>query len=200
MKNENQIVNLLADQLKERYKKIHIRKFPSNSSKVRNYLKNKLGYIPFLRPEIDMIFFEKSGLINAVEVKYFKNFDKKTPFYKGIDQALSLLRYGFDNVALWHFFSKDIPLTTINEYGPETWHFVRNSLKLNLDFSYFHINEKQEGIKFEVLQYKSRKSGFYLKSTIDDPSFNIRFKYGNPLRINGDSFTLTMREALLKYL
>ena len=200
IKNENEIVDLLHKQLNTKYSKIHVRKYPSNSKRVTNFLTSKLSYIPFLRPEIDMIFIEKSGHINAVEIKYFKNIDNKTPFYIGIDQALSLYRYGFDNVALWHFFSDKISINDINKYGSETWYFIRNSLQLRLNFSYFHIKLVNNQVKFPVLQYINRKNGFYLGCNIDDDIFQISFRYGNPLLLSGDKFTLIMREALLEYL
>ena len=197
--NEHKIVQILKDQLKKKYIKILIRKYPSNSSKIKNSLLTHFGYIPSLRPEIDMIFLEGSGRLNAAEVKFFKKKDTnfKIPFYKGIDQALSLYRYGFDNVALWHFFDSDIDMAQMNKYGAEAWHFIRSSLQLRLNFSYFKITKENAVPKFQVMQYINKHQGFSLKKFVDDPQFVIVWRYGNPLLLAGDKFTLNIRQSLV---
>ena len=123
----------------------------------------------------------------------------KVAFYKGIDQALALYKYGFDNVALWHFFSSNIELNEINNFGPETWFFIRNSLRLPLNFSYFLIQSNNNNNKFRVLQYTDRNKGFSLEKNIDDTDFPIIFKYGNPLILSGDEHTLKIRKVLYEY-
>lgn len=198
--SENKIGELLRLQLKDRYSKILLRKYPSNSPRIKKFLSEQLGYVPFLRPEIDMVFAEKSGQLNAAELKFFKrtDFGYRMPFYKGIDQALSLFRYGFDNAALWHFFSPDISLDDINKYGAETWFFIRNSLQLRLNFTYFRIVEADTGPRFRVMQYLERNKGFSLGKFVDDPDFWIAWRYGNPLVLAGDLITLKIREALVR--
>ena len=177
---ENEITSLLKEQLKPKYYKILIRKYPSNSSRIKNMLIQSHGILPSLRPEIDMIFFEKGGMFNAVEIKFFKKneMNEKVAFYKGIDQALALYKYEFDNVGLWHFFSSNITVEEINKFGAETWYFIRNSLKLSLNFSYFKIEEENEDIKFSVLQYINRRSGFNLGCKIDDNNLKSHLDMG----------------------
>lgn len=95
----------LSGKLTHKFDKIYIHKKPSASEHFRNYLKDQLGHIPILQPELDMVFRENSGDLNAVEVKSFapSEFGYRMCFYEGIGQALALHRYGFDHVALWHF-------------------------------------------------------------------------------------------------
>ncbi|MBM4288792.1 MAG: hypothetical protein FJ135_11745 [Deltaproteobacteria bacterium] len=198
--NEKQVVDLLKAQLNNKFWKILTRKYPSNSPKIREFLSSSLPYLPSLRPEIDMIFLGHSGQFNAVEVKFFKasEVDYRMVFYRGMDQALALFRYGFDNIALWHFFASDIPIDEINKYGAEAWFLIRDSLQLALNFSYFRVVEEVTGPRFQVLQYVNRYTGFSLGKFIDDPDFIISWRYGNPLILGGDYFTMKVREALFR--
>jgi hypothetical protein len=146
-------------------------------------LERQLGYMPILQPDIDMIFREKSGKLNAVEVKSFtaSEFGKNMGFYKGIGQALALHRYGFDHVALWHFISDDIPLEAINKYGAETWSFIQNDMRLPLDFTYIKITDINHDYIFQVMQYTNRQTGIKLMP-IDNPQFSIEWRNDNPIK------------------
>jgi len=61
---------------------------------------------PPLQPEIDIILLdcqsEARPRLRAVEIKYFERAGERVSqsFYKGIEQSLALLQWGFDNVAL----------------------------------------------------------------------------------------------------
>jgi hypothetical protein len=199
--NERNIVQTLMGQLENKYVRILAGKYPSNSARIKSFLSKQFSYLPSLRPEIDMLFVDRSGQVNAAEVKFFKKTEMsfKMPFYKGIDQALSLYRYGFDNVALWHFFAPDILMDEINSYGAEAWYFIRNSSQLKLNFSYFKIIDETTALKFQVMQYRDRHRGFSLGKFVDDPQFLIVWRYGNPLLLTGDQFTLKIREALIEF-
>jgi hypothetical protein len=119
----------------------------------------------------------------AVEAKLFKGeaLTYSTPFYEGIGQSVALHRYGFDHVALWFLFSDGADASAFNRYGAEAWSFVRNDLCLPLDFSYLSVKRIDSKYHFQVMQYTGRQDGVQLLP-INDPRFNITWKYSNPIR------------------
>jgi hypothetical protein len=181
--HERTLVKKLREKLAYKFDKIYIHKKPSASEPFRNYVRDQLGYIPILQPELDMVFRENSGELNAVEVKSFtpSEFGYGMCFYEGIGQALALQRYGFDHVALWHFISDGILKEVINRYGPETWSFIRKDLCMPLDFSYICIGTVNDVSRFHVMQYSARQNGFELLE-IDNPRFQIRWRHPNPIK------------------
>ena len=181
--HESNLVKKLRDKLMDKFENIYIHRRPSNSPRLRERLERQLGYVPILQPDLDMIFRETSGKLNAVEVKSFTaaEFGKNMSFYKGIGQALALHRYGFDHVALWHFISDDIPSDAINKYGAETWSFIRNDMRLPLDFTYIKVNGINEDYTFSVMQYTDRQTGIKLLP-IDNPQFHIVWRNPNPIK------------------
>ncbi|MBD3350439.1 MAG: hypothetical protein GF364_03030 [Candidatus Lokiarchaeota archaeon] len=197
---ERDLVILLKKQLDYKFKSIFIHKNPTKSDKAKRFLLEELGYIPSLQPEIDMIFVANNESVNAIEVKLIKSNDVKprARYYKGFDQSIALYRYGFDNVGLWHIFTSDISIDTINKFGAQTWYFIRNVLKLPLDFSYYRLIKQREKIKFQVLQYTEENKGFVLSKTLDDPEFEIEWRYGNP--ILNDPMVRVLRESLNSYI
>ena len=192
---EDKLVKILAQKISFKYKNIYTNRKPSSSIKVKNYLKNKLGYIPILQPEIDIILETQNNELFAVEVKLFKTEDinYKLPFYNGLGQALALYRYGFDKVALFHFFLDDKSLNKINKYGPEIWAFIRNDTCIPLDYSYIWVENKSIDYDFHVMQYTGRQNGHKLLK-INDANFNITFKHVNPIR--NKPIQRTIRECL----
>jgi hypothetical protein len=183
-KLENILVKELANKISYKYSNIHTNRKPSASSKVRNYLYRKLNYIPLLQPEIDIIIESNNNELYGIEVKLFKtdsvNFN--LPFYHGLGQSVALYRYGFDRVALFQLFIGQKPPNNMNIYGPEIWAFIRNDLKIPLDYSYIWVEELSDARhNFHVMQYINRQDGIKLRK-IDDPNFNITFKYKNPIK------------------
>ena len=180
---ERQLVEKLSQKLRYKFERIEIHRKPSASPKVKNYLRNELGYIPILQPELDMIFWDRAGRFSAVEVKAFNPVeDNRThPFYEGIGQALALHRFGFDHVALWFMFL-DVDINRMNQYGAEAWTFAQRDLKLPLDFTYFRVIKKSDDdFEFRPLRLTSRQSGVELIE-INDPDFPIHFVYKNPMK------------------
>ena len=180
---ERQLVQRLSDKLEYKFARIETHRKPSVSPRVREFLQNKLGYVPVLQPELDMVLWEKSGGLAAVEVKAFNaSANKKMhPFYEGIGQALALHRLGFDHAALWFLFF-DVDLEVVNRYGAEAWIFAQIDLKLPLDFTYFRVVRTPNGdFRFNPMQYSGIQAGFELLE-IDDPDFTIHFRYQNPMK------------------
>ena len=194
-KLEDILVKELSRKLSYKYKNIYTNRKPSTSPKVKEYLINCLGDIPILQPEIDMIIETEENELYAIEVKLFKaeELNYNLPFYKGLGQAIALYRYGFDKVALFHFFlGNDIP-DKIQSYGPEIWSFIRNDLQLPLDYSYIWVQENGSNYNYHVMQYINRNVRIKLLQ-IDDPNFIIKFKYDNPIKDN--LIQMKIRECL----
>ena len=195
---EDKLVRELAEQLKPKAAQIWTNKKPSASSRFRQRIEARLGYIPILQPEIDMCVMSNGGKLLAVEVKLFKgDMTFRTPFYEGIGQALALQRYGFDAVALWFLFPQGASTTGINRYGAEAGSFIRNDLNLPLDFSYLSARQVKSRHVFEVMQYKGRQDGYKLLP-IDDPYFVPTWRHANPLR--DTPLQKALRETLEWYL
>jgi hypothetical protein len=180
--NEKLVVERLRDQLTSRFRKILSHQNLANLPKLKSVLVDYFGYLPVLN-EVDMILVGHEGELCAIEVKYFTirdgGFDR--PFYDGIGQSLSLLRYGFDSVALWHVFSADINQKRLDRYGAATWWFIRNQTRIPLAFTYFRIKGDPQAPQFVVMQYKGPNIGAELLP-IDCPNFEITWKIPNPFR------------------
>lgn len=100
------------------------------------------------QPEIDMLIIDKnSGAIHAVELKYFRLVKKgervglNYPFYSGLDEALALLRFGFERVSLWHAFDQGIPADTVQRYLDEIVELIRG-LKMPIGYRAFEIGSQ----------------------------------------------------------
>lgn len=98
------------------------------------------GYPP-AQPEIDLILVDSSYDLSAVEVKYFRMaISRITPssYYKGIEEALALLRMGFSYVNLWHFFDEGVPLDLINSYVEAASNLV-STLDVPIGYKAFYV-------------------------------------------------------------
>jgi hypothetical protein len=197
--DERFLVGQLKERLAPRYSCVLSHQDLTHLTVFTGALKERLGFLPVLN-EIDLILVGKAGHLSAVEVKCFelkRNSGFTRPFYDGIGQALSLLRYGFDHVALWHLFSSDIDQSRFDRYGAATWWFIRNQLTLPLDFSYFKVEDSLGTPRFVVMQYGGPTSSVQL-TPIDSPEFLVTWKYTNPLAQTEEAQCL--RAALVKAL
>ncbi len=184
-KVEDALVKELAGQLAPRFARVWTCKKPSSSPKFRAAIEKRLGYVPILQPEIDMCVRLHDGRLVAVEAKLFSGdaMTYRTPFYEGIGQALALHRYGFDSTALWFLFADGAESEAFNRYGAEAWAFVRNDLRLPLDFIYLAAVHDGSRHNFHVMQYTGRQTGVPLVP-IDSPRLRLDWVYANPIRHN----------------
>ena len=178
--DERQMVQKLKIQLAPRYREVLVHQNLANLTRFRSELEKRFGFLPVLN-EIDMIVVGMQGHLSAIEVKCFNvtNGSFSRPFYDGIGQSLSLLRYGFDHVALWHLFPNEIEQKRLDRYGAGTWWFIRNQLKLPLDFTYFKVGDNLETPKFIVMQYQGPNESADLLP-IDSSNFVVTWKHTNP--------------------
>jgi len=195
MKNTSEIelTKELARRLQKKFSgfKIYANKCPSRGSKIRKtWLTKFQETCPPLQPEMDIVIYEpatesQKPKIRAIEIKCFEKVAGAVnqSFYKGIEQALALLQWGFDNVALWQFFGDSFSKEDLRNYGCRTWFFIHRILKLPLDFTMLQLKgEELEKMRFQVIQadWQNNLNPIRLLD-IDDPRFQFRHRYLNPL-------------------
>ncbi len=196
--DERRMVAKLKVQLKPRCREVLVHQNLATLTEFKAELERRFGFLPVLN-EVDMILVGKKGHLCAIEVKCFtiKAGSFSRPFYDGIGQSLSLLRYGFDHVALWHLFPSEIDQSRLDRYGAATWWFIRNQTRLPLDFTYFKVKDDQETPQFIVMQYGGPNTGADLLP-IDSSNFVVTWKHPNPFANTEDAKCL--RAALVNAL
>lgn len=135
-KNEPELVRFWKTKLEERYLKVFPR-INLSSSKFEKYWIEYWGLsIPPSQPDIDLLIVDKQKKLHAIELKYIRKSDKRRlsqSFYRGIDESLALLRFGFESVSLWHCFDNEVPRLLRGQYHTTTSELIE-SLKLPIDF------------------------------------------------------------------
>jgi len=131
---------------------VYANKCPSQGRKVRErWYKRFREVCPPLQPEIDIVILEPPNQhssepkLRAIEIKYFKklNGSVNQSFYKGIEQALALLQWGFDNVALWQLFDESLSDSDLRNYGCKTWSYVHTLLRLPIEYTPIRVIGKE---------------------------------------------------------
>jgi len=180
---------------------------PAKSRKIDSILKNLYGGVaPPLQPDIDLLFRNNED-IRAVEVKVFSITGKgrlSRSYYEGIDQALALLMLGFNKVALWHIFDQDVGIKWFGRYGSSLQLFVREQLKLPIDFTALYLI--RNGLGHDFVPTQPRVTNFQtmqlvdvrLLRKIDDPQFPFVWKTSNPLMTYPT--VISTRKAILEWL
>jgi hypothetical protein len=171
-----------------KFEKVFAWKRPRQSqSFMKDWLKIHGGkFAPPVQPDFDMIIFWQNKII-GIEVKYFKHERKRivTSFYRGIDQALALLSWGFDHVGLWHIYDEQSNEQELWFYGIETWLYLqqpkeKGGLGLPLEFTLMKFSRDNE---FNVVVPVIDKNRITIKEIL--PLYNSRFQFGvrhpNPL-------------------
>lgn len=197
--------NLLAKELKRKFElnspqkfdRIYVSKRPFQAPKLKEQwydiygrgLRDSTSLIPPLQPEIDMILCKEEKMI-AVELKYFRRKGKglNLSFYEGIEQTLALLRWGFNNVALWQLFEESISPQELWFYGGWTWIFLHakpedGGLKLPIEFTFMRVIENKGEYDFYPIQPMSINGSIHLNPTLPpyDHRFNISAPHPNTL-------------------
>jgi len=195
-KREITLTKELAGRLKTEHPqfKIFANKCPSRGSRVKEKW-NEVFHeqCPPLQPEMDIIIVEPPNpqilpsrpKLRAIEIKLFEKTDGRInqSFYKGIEQALALLQWGFDNVALWQLFGETVSESELRDYGCKTWNYIHGTLQLPIDFTPIKlIGTDIEQMQFRPIQADWRNNLTPLELLkIDDPSFHITYTHPNPL-------------------
>jgi hypothetical protein len=192
MRREIELTKELAKRLQRKFPnfKVYANKCPSRSSRLKKlWFERFHEQCPPLQPEMDMIIYEPSPCpkIRSYEIKYFEKVDGvvNQSFYKGIEQALALVRWGFDSVALWQLFDETFSEDDLRNYGCRTWLYIHGILDLPIGFTMLWL----KGEKLDTMRFRTRQCewGNNLKVTerldIDDPEFPFSHRPLNPLII-----------------
>lgn len=199
-----QIEKILTRELKKKFDetsprkfdKIHIFAKPFRNPHLKKLWNHLYGpriqlhkIAPPLQPEIDMILCKNDKMI-AVELKYFepRGESLSRSFYEGIGQTLALLRWGFDNVALWQLYETSTSPEALWFYGGYTWQFLHGSsdqggLGLPIEFTFMRIGRTNEGYEFRPIQPRLIDNAIRLDLLLPPyhPNFEIRAPHPNPL-------------------
>jgi len=106
---ESVIAREVAKRLEEvgDYKLIFCRR-RLTSKKFIDYWNSQYGGIPPpIQPDIDILVIRDNFWI-AIELKFIPAASGRYPTYLGLEQAIGLLRFGFDRVCLWHCYSAQV--------------------------------------------------------------------------------------------
>jgi hypothetical protein len=145
VRSEKQLAGIIAETLGScyTYAAVHANVAPG-ASKFRDYYLKWFGQEPpLLQPDIDMLVVYGRDLV-GIELKYFKlqSGRLKRSYYEGIDQALGLLRYGFDYAHLWHCFDQEVDATQVSRFVENTRDLVS---KLTLPIAYGSLRVVRQG-------------------------------------------------------
>lgn len=189
-KKEIDLTKELARRLQKKFPsfQIYANKCPSRGKRVKErWMKIFHETCPPLQPEIDLIFLEPQSngkpIIRAFEIKYFeKKGSVNQSFYKGIEQALALLQWGFDNVGLWQIFDESIPERDVRDYGCRTWRYLHGMLNLPIEYTPLHLVSRTHNMGFQVVQADWANNLYPIPlRDIDDPLFRFSYSQPNPL-------------------
>jgi hypothetical protein len=145
---------------------------------------------PPVQPDMDLIVFWQ-GLVIGIEIKYFRRKGKRlaTSFYEGLDQAVALLGWGFDRVALWQMFETEATAQELWFYGAEKWSLIQKPLAegglgLPIEFTFMKVERQADGHIFTPFNAFSNQETAFLVPTrvpLHDPKFQFRAPHPNPL-------------------
>jgi len=185
----------LASRLQRKFPlfRIYANKCPSRSPRIRKIWYEVFHELcPPLQPEMDIIILEPpdtsgAGIaekLRAIEIKLYRKTDTRVSqsFYKGIEQSLALLRWGFDNVGLWQLFEESFTDDELRNYGCRTWFYIHGLLQLPIEFTPIKlIGDRIEHMRFQVIQadWRNNLSPIRLRD-IDDPTFQFSYTHDNP--------------------
>jgi hypothetical protein len=150
-KDEHALARYWRDKLKGVYPKVYVNINPA-SHRFYDYWKEWWAGIssPPAQPQIDLVIVNVHALL-AVELKYFRMIDYKGtkrvnyPFYVGIEEALSLLRFGFECISLWQCFDREVPNDIISRYEPAVSSLI-NTIEIPINYESFFLDEYQNKI------------------------------------------------------
>lgn len=138
------------------------------------------------QPQIDLVIIDAHTLL-AVELKYFRMINYKGnkkvnyPFYVGIQEALSLLRFGFECVSLWQCFDREVPNDIISRYEPAVSSLI-NTLKVPINYEGLFLDKCQD--KIQPYPIRGGKPFWYEDKDTGKRAITFPSPYGvvNPLK------------------
>ena len=93
----------------------------------------------------------REGVSLAVEIKYFKDSEKKYRFYQGLDEAVALLLQPYDQVVLWHVFDESFVTETIKkEVARHVAQLVENIIPIGYECSQVELGKLKSVFRVEA--------------------------------------------------
>jgi len=162
-KNEDEVIRALKEAWRgyNPYAKINLASYKMDEH-FEKWFKTKLPLLT--QPEIDIITCEEQGRkLRAHEVKYFRAVDKgiNYGFYEGLDEALALLRFGFDDVALVHIFDEEISAEQMNDYAKEMQKLLE-ATNSPVHYDYYLLKSDKSFDKQYIYNFKATRSNPFL--------------------------------------
>lgn len=77
----------------------------------------------------------------------------------------------------------------MTQFGSQAWAFVRNDMKLPLDFTFMWVAGATRAAKVQVYQYTSDHSGYRL-AELAPRSFRFVWRHGNLIRASQPASTI----------
>jgi len=145
-KNEDDVIEALKTAWKDYnpYTKVNLASYKADEHFEKWF---KTGMPQLMQPEVDVITCEERGRkVNGYEVKYFRMTDKgiNYSYYEGLGEALALLKFGFDRVALVHVFDGKVPKEQSESYAKNMASLLKK-LQLPIDYRYYRVEEAPVG-------------------------------------------------------
>ncbi len=125
---ESVIAHEVAKRLEETgdYKLIFCRRRLTSKKFIDYWNSQYEGIPPPVQPDIDLLVIRDNFWI-AIELKFIPVASGRFPTYLGLEQAIGLLRFGFDRVCLWHCYSAQLNEEEIVRRLRETRNLVQET-------------------------------------------------------------------------
>ncbi|MFY3740494.1 MAG: hypothetical protein HMLIMOIP_000933 [Candidatus Nitrosomirales archaeon] len=206
-KTERAIILELTRQLQNSPRVKEQYELAANPTGIFNGMKDSLRPLSIIRRYPDILVLDRKlqrGLkrkrIMAIEVKYFRA-EHQYVAYEGIDQAASLLLYGFDYVSLFHIYDYELQ-NKINR-GQLAWQTIRMQ-NIPIDFTLFLVKDfkivedfKQSKAKFWNIVASWEEGKLQRGKRVGDAKYEFNWKYQNLLR--NEIILKRMRELQKSY-
>jgi len=121
-----------------------------------------LESIPPPQPEVDMILVDDLDIMRAVEIKWIGATKRgiSPSYYRGLDQALAYLSFGFHQVALWCCFDGNALSDEVIDRYFDAFNKIRTPLGWFVDSTYFRIKGSGEKPQVETKVFTSSVRGW----------------------------------------
>jgi hypothetical protein len=98
---------------------------------------------------------DKALWLLSAEIKFFRKEKRNQinhPFYSGVDEALALLRFGFQVVSLWHFFDEALGAEeAMKNY--RSCDSLISALDLPLNYQAYQVTGSDTSVSFYQLSH-----------------------------------------------
>jgi len=180
MRGELQLAAVLRDKLRPHFKEVYANVNLASNKFYPHWEKWHGKPVPSAQPQIDLLMVDRSLWLLAAELKYFRKTLKgevKLPFYAGIDEALALLRFGFQVVSLWHFFNEEIEPEDMKRHF-RSCELLLDNLNLPINYQAFRVTESITETEFWRLYYEGK---------VQPKELPTAYGRSNPLASNVDA-------------